>query len=100
MFEAAGIEAFAERTRRELSATGEAVRIRSAADTGNELTAQEAQVAQLACDGLTNPEIGARLFISSRTVQYHLRKIFTKFNITSRNQLRKVLPGTPIGTDS
>ena len=60
-----------------------------------ELTAQEAQVAQLARDGLSNPEIGARLFISSHTVQYHLSKVFAKLGINSRGQLHRVLPGGP-----
>jgi DNA-binding CsgD family transcriptional regulator len=84
----------AERARRELLATGETVRKRTAqaaADASQELTAQEAQVARLARDGLSNPEIGARLFISSHIVQYHLSKVFTKLGITSRGQLRQVL---------
>jgi ATP/maltotriose-dependent transcriptional regulator MalT len=93
-----GMEAFAERARRELAATGETARKRTAHATtaaGQELTAQEAQVAQLARDGLSNPEIGARLFISSHTVQHHLGHVFTKLGITSRGQLDRVLPGPP-----
>jgi DNA-binding CsgD family transcriptional regulator len=82
----AGAEAFAERARRELLATGETARARST-ETRDALTPQEAQIAQLARDGLSNPEIGAQLFISPRTVQYHLRKVFQKLEITSRNQL-------------
>ena len=91
MFSSMGAEAFADRARRELLATGETVRKRTV-DTRNELTAQEAQIARLAREGLSNPEIGARLFISPRTVQYHLRKVFTKLGITSRVQLESVLP--------
>ena len=87
-----GIEAFAERARRELSATGETTRKRTL-ETRDELTAQERQIARLARDGLSNPEIGARLFISPRTVQYHLGKVFAKLEISSRNQLERVLPG-------
>ena len=92
------MEAFAERARRELPATGETARKRTAqaaAEASQELTAQEAQVARLARDGLSNPEIGARLFISSHTVQYHLGKVFTKLGISSRGQLHRVLPGGP-----
>jgi DNA-binding CsgD family transcriptional regulator len=85
-----GAEAFAERARRELLATGETVRRRTV-ETLYELTAQEAQVAQLAVDGHTNPEIGAQLFISPRTVEYHLRKVFTKLDIRSRKELRGAL---------
>ena len=90
-FSRIGAEAFAERTRRELVATGETARKRTA-DTREALTAQEAQIARLARDGLSNPEIGAQLFISHRTVQYHLHKVFTKLDITSRNQLGRVPP--------
>ena len=89
---AIGAEAFAERARRELQATGERVLKRSA-EAATTLTAQEALIAQLARDGRTNPEIGAQLFLSTRTVQYHLRKVFTKLGITSRGQLRQVRPG-------
>jgi DNA-binding CsgD family transcriptional regulator len=88
-----GVEAFAERARRELGATGETARKRSD-ETRDELTAQEAQVARLARDGLSNPEIGAELFISPRTVKYHLRKVFTKLEITSRHELLGALPET------
>jgi DNA-binding CsgD family transcriptional regulator len=94
MLDAMGIEAFAERARRELAATGEAARKRSV-ETSTELTAQEAQVARLAREGLSNPEIGARLFISSRTVQYHLKKVFAKLGISSRSQLDRALPDDP-----
>ena len=91
MFNAMGIEGFAARAERELLATGERVR-KGSVETGDELTAQEAQVARLARDGLSNAEIGARLFISQHTAAYHLRKVFSKLGITSRNQLRRVLP--------
>jgi DNA-binding NarL/FixJ family response regulator len=92
MLEAMGAEAFAERARRELRATGETARKRTAVAMNEELTAQEAQIARLARDGLSNPEIGARLFISARTVQYHLGKVFAKLEISSRLQLRRALP--------
>ena len=83
MLEAMGMEAFAERARRELQATGETARKRTAVTCRDEeLTAQEAQIARLARDGLSNPEIGARLFLSPRTVQYHLGSVFTKLGIT------------------
>ncbi|MEV4262684.1 AAA family ATPase [Kribbella sp. NPDC049584] len=85
-----GLEAFAERARHELLATGETVRKRRP-DTLNDLTAQEAQIAGLARDGMTNPEIAAQLFISPRTVEWHLRKTFSKLGITSRRQLRTAL---------
>jgi DNA-binding CsgD family transcriptional regulator len=87
MFGRFGAEAFAERARRELQATGEMVRKRTV-DTRDVLTTQEAQVAGLAADGKTNPEIGAQLFISPRTAEYHLHKVFSKLNISSRRQLR------------
>jgi ATP/maltotriose-dependent transcriptional regulator MalT len=83
--------AFAERTGRELATTGEQVRKRSP-ETREELTAQETQIAGLARDGLSNPEIGGQLFLSARTVEWHLRKVFTKLDITSRRQLRVALP--------
>jgi DNA-binding CsgD family transcriptional regulator len=87
-----GAEAFAERARRELLATGETVSRRNG-DARGVLTPQEAQIARLARDGHSNPEIGAQLFISPRTVQYHLRKVFLKLDITSRNQLGRLPPG-------
>jgi DNA-binding CsgD family transcriptional regulator len=90
MLSAMGAEGFAERARRELLATGATVRKRSP-ETREELTAQEEQIARLARDGLSNPEIGAQLFISARTVEWHLRKVFTKLDISSRRQLRAAL---------
>ncbi|HEY7260007.1 MAG TPA: LuxR C-terminal-related transcriptional regulator, partial [Trebonia sp.] len=87
MFRRFGAAAFAERARHELQATGEIVRKRTE-DTRDALTVQEAQVARLAAEGHTNPEIGARLFISPRTAEYHLRKVFSKLGISSRRQLR------------
>jgi DNA-binding NarL/FixJ family response regulator len=87
-----GVEAFAERAARELLATGERAHKR-AVETRGDLTAQEAQVARLARDGLSNPEIGARLFISPLTVEYHLHKVFTKLKISSRKQLDLVFLG-------
>jgi DNA-binding CsgD family transcriptional regulator len=92
MLDAMGMEAFAERARRELQATGETARKRTIASGDEQLTAQEAVIARMARDGLSNPEIGVRMFISGRTVQYHLRKVFTKLGIESRSQLDRVLP--------
>ena len=85
-----GADAFAERARRELQATGETVRRRSV-ETLDELTPQETQVARLAADGQTNPEIGAQLFLSPRTVEWHLSKVFSKLGISSRKELRSAL---------
>jgi DNA-binding CsgD family transcriptional regulator len=91
MFTDIGMLAFAERARRELQATGETVRRRQE-ETRNDLTSQEAQIALLAVAGQTNPEIGATMFLSARTVEWHLRKVFAKLGIASRRQLRDVLP--------
>ena len=99
MFFSIGMEAFAERARRELQATGETVRKRSAEAAANdELTAQERQIALMALDGLTNSEIGARLFLSTRTIEWHLGKIFTKLSISSRRQLRDALSASGMAT--
>jgi DNA-binding CsgD family transcriptional regulator len=93
LFVSMQMEAFAERARRELGATGETVRKRAVQVTaGEELTAQERQIALLVRDGLSNPEVATRLFLSPRTVEWHLRKIFTKLSVDSRRQLRDVLP--------
>lgn len=92
---AMGVQAFAERARRELAATGETVR-RSRPDTRQELTTQELHIARLAADGRTNPEIGAALYLSRHTVEWHLRKVFAKLDLTSRRQLRDAL-GRPAG---
>jgi DNA-binding CsgD family transcriptional regulator len=92
-FSSIGMEAFAERTRRELAATGEHVHKRTV-EMRDDLTAQEQEVARLARDGLSNQEIGARLFLSQHTIAYHMRKVFSKLEITSRNQLRRALPDT------
>jgi DNA-binding CsgD family transcriptional regulator len=99
MLNAIGMEAFAQRARGELIATGERVRKRSV-ETRDLLTPQEEQIARLARDGLSNPEIGAHLFISARTVEWHLRKVFTKLGIGSRRQLRVALleTGRPIAS--
>ncbi|MGW0729602.1 AAA family ATPase [Streptomyces mirabilis] len=97
MLETMGMTAFAERAGRELRAAGGTAHKRTAPAPHEELTAQEGQIARMARDGLSNPEIGTRLFISARTVQYHLRKVFTKLGITSRSQLDRVLPSGPGG---
>ncbi len=91
LFTVIGADAFAERARRELLATGEKVRKREVG-THNQLTPQEEHIVRLARDGRTNPEIGAELFISARTVEWHLRKVFTKLGITSRRDLQNALP--------
>jgi DNA-binding CsgD family transcriptional regulator len=95
MLSSIGAIAFTDRACRELLATGETVRARKP-DTFGQLTAQEAQIAQLARDGLSNPEIGAQLFISPRTVKYHLRKVFAKLDISSRNELHRALPSNGV----
>jgi DNA-binding CsgD family transcriptional regulator len=98
MLDAMGMEAFAERARRELLAAGGTIAKRPVQGdrSGTALTAQEAQVARLAQDGLSNPQIAARLFISARTVQYHLGKVFAKLSIRSRGELHRVLRMTRI----
>ncbi|HEY6396016.1 MAG TPA: AAA family ATPase [Solirubrobacteraceae bacterium] len=90
-FAAIGMEAFAERAGHELLATGETVRKRTP-ETRDDLTPQERQIAELARDGLSNPEIGARLFLSRRTVEWHLRKVFAKLGVSSRRELAAALP--------
>lgn len=90
-----GAHAFAERARRELVATGEKARKRTVA-TGVHLTGREMQVARLASDGQSNPEIGVRLLVSPRTVEYHLGNVFAKLGITSRHELDRVLTGSPV----
>jgi DNA-binding NarL/FixJ family response regulator len=91
MLTAMGIEAFAQRARRELMSTGETARKRTI-ETSDHLTAREDQIARLARDGLSNTEIAARLFLSPRTVEYHLTKIFAKLDVRSRMQLESALP--------
>jgi DNA-binding NarL/FixJ family response regulator len=87
-----GAEAFAERAARELRAVGDMPQKR-AVESRDELTPQESQIARLAREGLSNAQIGTRLFISPRTVEYHLHKVFSKHSIRSRNELARVLPG-------
>jgi ATP/maltotriose-dependent transcriptional regulator MalT len=96
MLEAIGMEAFAGRARRELLATGQKARKRSV-ETHDQLTPQEEQIARLARDGLSNPEIGGQLFLSARTVEWHLRKVYTKFGIASRHELKAL---APLGRDA
>jgi DNA-binding CsgD family transcriptional regulator len=90
MLEAIGMAGFAERARRELLATGQNARRRSV-EPRDQLTPQEEQIARLARDGLSNPEIGAQLFLSARTVEWHLSKVFTKLGIGSRHELKAAL---------
>jgi DNA-binding NarL/FixJ family response regulator len=100
MLDAIGMEAFAERARRELHATAERARRRTD-DTRGDLTAQEAQITQLAREGHSNREIGAQRFLSRRTVEWHLRKVFTKLGITSRKELRtRFRPPSPTPSTS
>ena len=94
MFASIGAEAFADRAHRELLATGEKARKRGV-DTCRQLTPQESRIAYLARDGLSNPEIAGRLFVSPRTVEYHLHKVFVKLVITSRTELHLVLDAAP-----
>src|SRR5207247_6586521 len=91
LLDAIGMESFAERARRGLSVSGEKARKRRY-ETRDQLTPQEEQIARLARDGLSNPEVGAQLFISARTVEWHLRKVFAKLGIDSRKGLRAALP--------
>jgi DNA-binding NarL/FixJ family response regulator len=93
MFSDIGMEAFAERARRELLATGEKAR-RRGAETRDDLTPQELQIARLVSDGRTNPEIAAELFLSRRTIEWHLRKVFDKLEIRSRRELPVALRRT------
>jgi len=92
------MEAFAERTRRELLATGETVRKRTV-ETRDDLTPQELQIAELARDGLSSREIGTRLFLSSRTVEWHLQKVFGKLGIRRRRELADAISTRDSGTD-
>jgi DNA-binding NarL/FixJ family response regulator len=98
VFRGVGLSGFADRARRELLATGQTVRKRTD-DTRLDLTAREAHIAQAAAAGFTNPEIGEKLFLSPRTVEWHLRKIFTKLGISSRRELNAILqPAAHVAT--
>jgi DNA-binding CsgD family transcriptional regulator len=99
LFATMGARGYTERAARELRATGERARARTA-ETRDDLTAQESQIARLARDGLSNPEIGARLFISPRTAEYHLHKVFAKLGINSRAELARVLPDRTEGQEA
>jgi DNA-binding CsgD family transcriptional regulator len=99
LFTAMGVDAFGERARRELAVTGETVRKRTV-DTHQELTAQELHIARLAAEGLTNPEIGAELSISPRTVEWHMGKVFVKLGVTARRHLREALPSASLEPNS
>jgi DNA-binding CsgD family transcriptional regulator len=99
MFSGMGANAFAERARSELAATGERVRKRAVA-TSRELTPQEAQIGDLAAAGATNSEIATRLYLSAATIDYHLRKVYRKLGVSSRRELRKVLPDSARLVDS
>ena len=101
MLAAMGAEAFAGRARHELLATGETLH-QPTAEPASTLTAQETHIARLAANGHTNAEIGAQLFISTHTVEWHLRKIFTKLGISSRRQLQQALAdqNRPVATRS
>jgi DNA-binding NarL/FixJ family response regulator len=100
MLETMGMEAFAERARRELRATGITARTRTPTAGAEELTAQETRIARLASDGLSNPEIGSRLSLSARTVQRRLRIVFAKLGISSSGQPGSVLPNATSATHS
>jgi DNA-binding NarL/FixJ family response regulator len=99
MFTTMGAQAFAERAERELVASGERLHKR-AVEISTQLTSQEAQISQFARDGHSNPEIAAKLYISPRTVEYHLRKVFMKLGIRSRNELHRVLDPTEVHPSS